>query len=105
MCLFLSTIIFSSSWVKLDGVTYKEDAVILLKPGTDLELPTFRQIKELYIVNNLMLRSRTLRSTVNITEYSEYYCVYVLSSSYLTPSPYSLNALPNTLYVSHPNYI
>ena len=64
----LSTILFSSSWVKLDGVTYKEDAVILL---TDLEHPTFGQIKELYIVNNLthtfMLRSRAPRSTVNIT--------------------------------------
>ena len=72
----LSTILFSSSWVKLDGVTYKEDAVILLKPGTDLEHPTFGQIKELYIVNNLthtfMLRSRAPRSTVNITVYMSY---------------------------------
>ena len=98
----LSTILFSSSWVKLDGVTYKEDAVILLKPGTDLEHPTFGQIKAIHCQQPHIYIHAQVKST---EEYSEHYCVYVLSSSYLTPSPYTLNALPNTLYVSHPNYI
>ena len=64
--------------MKVDGVTYKEDAIILLKPGTDLGHPTFGHIKELYIANNLTHIHAQVMST---EEYSEHYYVYVLSSS------------------------
>ena len=105
---------FSSPWVKVNGITYKESVIVALKPGTDLDDPTFGQIRAIYICDNSIYANVRVLLT---EEYSEHYCVYVLSysqeyvmtalssvASYMPLSPYNLISFPNNICVS-PKFI
>lgn len=90
---------------------YKENSIVVLKAGErDSEDLTFGQINKIYIAGDSV---HAYVRVMLITEYSEHYCVFVLSytpdyimtelsslASHLPLSPYTLNSFPQFICIS-----
>lgn len=98
---------YSTKAVEANGVHYKIGAVLATKPATDLEEPSFGQIKEIYVVQCTVY---FYLQTLDTLDYSDHYCTYITTStstftlvelksiaSYLPLSPYSCRAFPGRL--------
>ena len=93
--------------VEFDGVEYKKQALVAIKPTTDFEEPSFGLIKEIYAAGSTLY---FYIQEMETEDYSEHYCVYVITNtqnfrlisidsivSYLPLSTHKLAAFPGYL--------